>query len=143
MMEIAAALSGIKGAIDIAKAALDARDDAKAKAAINDMIGLLLEANTSALAISNEARKLSADLDAKTLELRELKERQRERENYVLYEVARWRFVYRSQLEPAHYLCQNCFDSGVKSVLRHTHYASFEDELVCANNAAHNVALDP
>jgi hypothetical protein len=143
MMEIAAALSGIKGAIEIAKAALDARDDAKAKAAIADMMGLLLEANTSALAMSSEARKLSADLDTAMRELRQLQERQREREKYELHEVARGRFVYRSQVEPAHYLCQNCFDTGVKSVLRLTHYASFEDDLVCANNASHNVALDP
>jgi hypothetical protein len=141
MMEITAALSGIKGAIDIAKVALDARDDSKAKAAINDMTGLLYEANASALAMSNEARKLSADLDSATRELREMKERQRERENYALHEIADGRFVYRSQGDPAHYLCQNCFDTGVKSVLRLTHYASFPDDLVCANNAAHNVAL--
>lgn len=147
MMEIAAALSGLKGAIDLAKAAVDARDDAKAKEAINGMVGLLLEANTSALAMSGEARKLSADLDTATRELRELKARQGERDRYLLHQIARGRYVYSfvddGRGTPAHYLCQNCFDGGVKSVLRlEPGVEGFVDEWICANNREHMIRMD-
>jgi hypothetical protein len=115
-MEIAAALSGLKGAIDLAKTAIDARDDAKAKEAISNMMGLLFEANSSALAMSTEARRISTELDAATRELRDLKHRQTERDQYVLDQIARGRYVYKyvgdSSPTPAHYLCQNCFDGG-------------------------------
>lgn len=147
MMEIAAALSGIKGAIDLAKAAVDARDDAKAKEAINGMIGLLLEANISALAMSDEARRLSADLDAASRELREVRQRQGERDQYRLQQIARGRYVYDFVGDgggtPGHYLCQNCFDTGIKSVLRlDPGRDGFADEWVCANNREHMVRMD-
>lgn len=146
-MEIAAALSGIKGALDLAKMAIDSRDEAKAKEAISNMVGLLLEANTSALAMSGEARKLSIDLDTATRELRELKESQRQRDQYVLHQIGRGRYVYRflgdTSGTPVHYLCQNCFDGGVKSVLRlNPGYSSFSDEWVCANHEQHLIRMD-
>jgi hypothetical protein len=146
-MEIAAALSGIKGALDLAKAAIDARDHAKAAEAIAHMTSLLLEANSSALAMSGEARALSAQLDAVTRELRHLQQRQNERDQYLLDQIARGRFAYRfrgnAEGVPVHYLCQNCSDTGNKSVLRlNPGYDGFVDEWVCANNESHLIRMD-
>jgi hypothetical protein len=151
MIEIAAALSGIKGALDLVATAVNARDDAKVREAIAKITGLLLEANNSALSMASEARRLSVELDAALKELREIKDLQAESNLYQLHRVAEGRFVYRflmpdsgdAKSPPSHFICQNCFDGGVKSVLRfNSGRECFPDEWVCANNEKHTIVLD-
>lgn len=124
MIEIAGALTGAKTLLDMAKAALDARDDAKVRQALIDAQGQLLEAMSAALDIKTRASALFEQLEAAKGEVRELKAQIEDRARYALTEIRPGAHAYASkpaqegQGEPAHYLCQPCYDKGVKSVLR-------------------------
>lgn len=150
-MDITMALTAVRGALDVARGALDARDDARVKAALSDMAGRLFDANLAALSVADRAQSLASKLADAAAELRELKDRQAEIEKYVLKECAHGCFVYAPKpstvaLEgrtiPRHYLCQNCFDRGIKSVLRLEPDAVTGDYLICAENDRHMVRVD-
>lgn len=155
MMEIGAALAAAGATLNLARAGLEARDEAKIKAAISDMGARLAAANSAALLLSEQARLLSAKLAEVEAELRDAKQRIAERERYVLHEIATGRFVYRfvpeggNQTEvqwkiPVHYLCQACFDKGIKAVLRLLPHGD-EDVigrlLSCPESSRHKIVL--
>ncbi len=122
-MELMAAMSALSTALGIAKTAVEARDEAKINVA-------LAEINTKQLALSMAALHLAESLSACQAAKSELERENRdlvgkleERQRYVLHELSPGRIAYRfsplpDSLEPEHYLCQICYDKGVKSVLR-------------------------
>lgn len=127
MFEFTAALGALKGTWDLARVALDARDDAKLRTALSDMAARLLDVQTSALGLADQVSSLQGELLNAQAQLRELQGRLAEREQYVLHELAPGFFVYRFQPlsvpadgrpVPVHHLCQPCFDAGKKGVLR-------------------------
>lgn len=108
----------------IISAAIDVRDATRLATLKADLLAKLVEAQTATLEL---VEKLAASERAKlALEarLREIEEAERHRERYLLHDVGRGAFVYRLRdgvepAEPTHYLCQPCYDKGVKAVLEH------------------------
>jgi len=127
-LEISAALASLSSLMGIAKTAVEARDDAKAKQAISDMSDRLMAALQGALGLAENASSLRMRLDEAEAELAKLKSEVSERSRYQLAKLgtAGDFFAYRlrpaaelveRQDEPAHFLCQPCLDGGKKVVL--------------------------
>jgi hypothetical protein len=122
--------SAIGTAKDITKTLLGIRDFklvAEQTAALNDSLlkaqDALLSHNTALLQLQDEHFKARE-------ELRKLRKALNERGRYSLVELASDNFAYRVNIspeqsgtsqpgvpEPAHYVCQKCFDKGIKAVL--------------------------
>lgn len=112
--------------IGIAKVALDARDEAKLRSALTDLTLKLNDVSISALASTERAMALQNTIRDLEDEARRLKLEATERERYALTEIRPGALAYKSkhvdgrQDEPTHYLCQPCYDKGVKAMLRYT-----------------------
>lgn len=122
-MDIGSALSSLSAAFGLAKSAVEARDEAKIKDATAEINEKLLALSTSAFSLIEKNSALARRINDLEAELAELQRKVSERENYSLYELAPGRFVYRfnpadDSGNPGHYVCQLCYDQGVKSVLR-------------------------
>lgn len=130
MIEIGAALSGIKALYDATRIAIDARDDAKLKLLMVDMQGKILEAMEAALASKSQAMTIQNALHVAQDELKEIKAKAAERQRYTLTKIPGQgkQYAYASQPEqggqnePPHYICQPCYDKGIKSVLQGTEF---------------------
>lgn len=147
--EIASALTGATAALNLIKAGIKARDDARVQAALTDMADRLTAATMAALEMSQRMRALDAQIADLAAQLRDAEQRQAQRERYVLRQIRPGLFVRSAKasddgLTPAHDVCQACFgDSGkVISVLQASPNGSV---LRCFINAAHNlrIADDP
>jgi len=141
-MELTVALSSAMKGYELVKLAIDAKNEAQVRAAVSDMAKSLMEANLAALDLTTKL----ANSEAK---LREFEKSAAEREQYQLHEIAKGRFVYihtgspdnpKAISSPTHYLCQNCFDKGVKSVLRFEDGGSdWSDKYICAEVEQHSI----
>lgn len=124
MIDIAAAISSTATMLGIAKGAIAARDDAKAQQAITEVQLKLLEVSTAALSLSQANISLTDEIRALKNKAEQLEMKASEREGYTLTEVCPGAYAYQSQSDQGgsdknpHYLCQICYDKGVKSVLR-------------------------
>ncbi len=130
IMTVTAAIAGLKNAVDLAKAAVAARDEiklAEMQQSINDRV---IDVQNAALALQEKQAAARDEIDELKESLRsakativELERTQSERENYSLHEVSRGSFVYALKEEapgitvsgePRHYICQKCFDGPEK-----------------------------
>lgn len=137
-----AAAAAVSTAREIGKAASSVRDFnqfATTVAAINDQ---LLKAQESLFTHMSKLMELQDEHFKTREELRKIRETLDERARYSLFEIAPGNFAYRVNVTPeqghtgeplapqqVHYLCQGCFDKGVKSILgreqSHTFGVSF------------------
>ena len=124
MGDLTSALSSAMHLIGLARIAIDARDSAKAKGALMELTQKLNDVSISALASTEKAMSLQWALNEALEEARKLKARAEERERYSLAEVCPGSWAYASLATqegagtPAQFLCQPCFDKGVKRILR-------------------------
>jgi hypothetical protein len=126
MMELSTALSGAKTLFEVARAAMDARDDAKLKSAMTELHGKLYDATQAAMESAFQSAALQEVLLAAQNECAELKRKAAERERYAIAQIPGQGKVYAyarkptqdGDEEPTHYLCQPCYDKGIKSVLQ-------------------------
>ncbi|WP_186191371.1 hypothetical protein [Burkholderia gladioli] len=128
MIEMLQAVSGLKTAIELARTALAARDDAKITNAIRDMNDRLFDVQQASMLVQEKNQDLiqrNATLQEANLELQrqtvELEKRLEDRERYELHTTARGGIVMRDKKAEgtplqAVYLCVNCFNDG-----KHTH----------------------
>jgi len=135
----------MKTALELAKAGLEARDDAKIKAGISEMAAKLADANMGAFAMSEHLRAIEAQLRDTTAQLRDLEKVVKKRERYVLREVRKGAYVYafepiNGDATPVHYQCQICFDSGKNSVLVESLSGN---TLHCRIDRIHTIVLRP
>ncbi|AFC86349.1 hypothetical protein [Frateuria aurantia] len=131
-------ISTITGAKDLISAAVDMRDAAKQSAELVKANDLLLKAQQSLLTYTGQLMELQGKYLDACEELRKLREAEADRGRYTLFEVSPGAFAYRAYAtprlstageplppEPEHYVCQPCYDRGIKSVLqRFNHYGS-------------------
>jgi len=140
-MDLTSALSALKQTFDLIKTGVEIRDDSKIKKGIADFLDKYLALQTSALEIQQQNLKL---LDEKRIvedKYKELENKQTERERYLLHKVTEGIFVYKysSDDKPEHFICQNCFDKGIKSVLRYSDDPTWGKSFTCAENTEHKI----
>lgn len=142
-MEILGAITALRGAYDLVRIGVDARDDAKVRAAVSDMAERLLDAFEGAMDMS--ARLDAAGLQIKDLaaKLEDAKKRLEIRESYVLREVGPGVLVYSLKASPGgeavpHYVCQVCLDEGKRSILQRSPSGQL---LYCLAESKHNIRL--
>lgn len=125
---ISGLVSTLKATYDLGNAAMGVRDAnqfATTLAQINDQ---LLKAQQSLFAVSGQAMEMQQQLAKLQEECRKLKAAAEERGRYALVEIGTGNFALQSKVdvggmsdpiaaEPVHYVCQPCFDKGVKAVL--------------------------
>ncbi len=121
-MEIGSAIASLSASLSLARAALETRDAIKINTAIADLNTKYTELSMAGLQLVEKLSALQTALGEAQHENAELKKQLNERSHYVLHELAPGRFVYRyipngEGSDPEHYLCQACYDQGVKSVL--------------------------
>ncbi|MER2537658.1 MAG: hypothetical protein ABTQ26_00300 [Azonexus sp.] len=144
-MEIGAAISSLSAAFGIAKSAMEARDEVKAQAAIADFNAKHIALSMAALDLVEKLNTLlrtNHDLETK---IAEHQRKTGERDNYSLHELAPGRFAYRFKPadvsgDPVHYVCQLCYDKGIKSVLRLQEASEYTSRyLSCLEASAHDL----
>mgnify|MGYP000184381863 CR=1 FL=1 len=146
-IEIAAAFSGLKTAFELLKLGVAARDDGKIQAATLDMSARLLDAHQVALDMADRCGALQDRLHTAEAHARELERKADERRLYVLAPLGAGAFAYAAKDESGpgyrgqHYLCQPCYDQGIKAVLRHDAGApqSPGRGYVCPHNGEHTI----
>ncbi|KVN17942.1 MULTISPECIES: hypothetical protein [unclassified Burkholderia] len=131
ILTVTAAIAGLKNTIDLAKAAVAARDElklAEMQQSINDRV---IDVQNAALALQekqaaarDEIDELKEQLRTANAKLGDLERALGERAEYKLHAVSERGFVYRfvGQDEPEHFICQPCYDGPErrKTVLRFT-----------------------
>lgn len=131
LSSISIAVSSLMQAKEIGQAALAFRDFNETAGAITQINEKLLKAQDGLFAHNTQLMELQQKYFEATDELRKLKEAIAERGRYSLFEFTAGSFVYRvnvapessgtgdpGRAEPEHYVCQPCFDRGVKVVLQ-------------------------
>lgn len=146
MLEITAALGAVRTAVDIARMAVDARDDARAKQAIAEIQMKLLDVMSAALAVSEKAAALQAALVESQDAHRQLKAAVAEKEACTLAEIRPGGYAYSSKLlqegnyQHTPYFCQPCYDKGVKALLKFSPAREGADALwECPETKQHEV----
>lgn len=148
-MDIASAVSAASAMLGIAKTAIAARDEFKAQEAITNAQLKLLEVTTAALALSQTNISLTDEIRTLKDAAHEREMKSRDREGYALTEVCPGHYAYKSQPSeqgaeiPLHYLCQPCYDKGVKSVLRFHQQDGWGKEWACPESLAHLIRQYP
>jgi hypothetical protein len=122
MSAIASARQAISELRTIATTLTDIRDFNKLPAIQAELNQRILDLQEAVLELQSQFAANSDALDAFKARLTRLEATERERKRYALYEIRPGVFVYRRRKEvkppePDHYLCQPCFDKGVKVVL--------------------------
>lgn len=128
---VGAITTSISAARDIAKGLAATRDQALINEKTAALMEQLLKAQEGLLAHNAALLQLQGEHFEACEKLRKLEEAARERGRYSLVDLGNRRFAYRvnvtpqesgagepSSTEPLHYICQPCFDKGVKSVLQ-------------------------
>lgn len=112
-------------------AALNARDFDQAAFQLAKLSDALLNTQGAAFRQTKVLFELQQQHMADARQIKELQEAILERDRYSLFEISERVFVYRSKvgnegqgggepgaLEPEHYVCQPCFDKGLRVVLQ-------------------------
>jgi len=120
---VTGAVTAIQAARTLGSAALKIRDFNQFAGTITQINEQLLKAQESLFTHNAEMMELQQKYHEACEQLRRLKAAAKDREGYVLREMGPGVFAYLSEgrAEPLHYLCQPCFDKGVKSVLQDQH----------------------
>jgi hypothetical protein len=109
----------------IAGALLDVHDFTKLATVQTELLQRILDVQGAMLETQVVVSSHLQTIDTLKDEIATLKKITAERESYALHEIRRGAFVYRRREgvgapEPIHYLCQPCYDKGVKVVLVET-----------------------
>ncbi|MFA8393292.1 hypothetical protein ACEPUD_24565 [Burkholderia ubonensis] len=129
IMTVTAAIAGLKNAIDLAKAAVAARDEmklAEMQQSINDHI---IDVQNAALALQEKQSSARDEIDRLKDELRDAKKtietfetERSQSNNYKLTQLSQYGYAYKyaGADEPEHLICQPCYDgpSHRKTVLK-------------------------
>lgn len=144
-MEIASAVSAISSMLTIAKTALEARDAAKAQAAIAGMNDKLLSISVFALEREQLLQSMQATNASLKRDLTNAKTQIEENSRYQLMPLGANGHAYvlldpttMSPGNPPTYFCQHCKDKGIKSILRDTLGSEWEGpHWMCVEESKH------
>jgi hypothetical protein len=125
---IVSAIGGVSASLEILNKLLSAHTSKEVADAVSDVQSKLITAHTVALALQEQVAEQAE-------EIRKLRETAAEKARYQLVEIIPGRGVFAyfydgtpfkraprkpAVSEPPHYICQRCFNKGIKSVLQAT-----------------------
>lgn len=121
--EITAAVQSLRTLGELAKAASSLANQQEIVMAVSDVNIKLMEAITVALASQERHSALLARISELEQEISELRIKQSAAEKYSLHKFLTGAFAYRLKdeyevMQPRHYLCAKCHDSGTHSKLQ-------------------------
>jgi rubrerythrin len=121
--EIAAAVTGIRSALDITKAMVGLRDAEAFRAKSIELQGVVLEALDKAIEARESYSTQSDRVRALEAEVASLKAWDADKQRYELEEVSHGAMAYvlkkeTQGTEPIHWLCASCYNNGKKSILQ-------------------------
>lgn len=122
-MDLSTAYTAMSSAVDFVKTAIQARDEARINEALAEIQQKRVDLSMAAIELIEKSCALAIANSELANKVAELERKLNERTHYALFEVAPGRFVYRfvpdeGDSNPEHYVCQLCYDKGIKSVLR-------------------------
>ncbi len=120
---IAAALSSLNAAKDIAQAMIGLRDSAAFQAKLIEFQSKLLDANRSAFAAQDERTALLERIGELEKKVASFETWEAEKQRYELKQLASGSFAYvlkpnAQPPEPSHQICATCYQSRKKSILQ-------------------------
>ena len=120
---LAAALSSLNAAKDIAQAMIGLRDGAAFQAKLLEFQSKLLDANRSAFAAQDERAVLLERIRALEEKVASFEAWETEKKRYELKEFGQGAFAYALKpeaqgAEPPHQICATCYQSRKKSILQ-------------------------
>lgn len=123
---IAAAVSSLKAAGDIARGLFDLKTAAEIQGRVIDLQSVILNAQSSAFAAQSEQMSLLQRLGELEKQVSRTEAWEVEIKRYRLRDYGQGRFAYEliaeaANGEPAHRLCPACFQLGKKSILQFKH----------------------
>ncbi|MGC0155008.1 hypothetical protein ACPRNU_21325 [Chromobacterium vaccinii] len=153
---ISAALGGLRTAVDLAKLAVEARDDQKIASAVQSLNDRIIEIQGVALQLQEkqasqleQIQTLKDDKRELSARVADLEKQADEQNRYRLRELSTGVFVYAYEpvdgdAAPAHYLCQSCMDNkSQKAVLVRDANGTYERCPVCKNRYRTGVPTPP
>jgi hypothetical protein len=144
--EIAAAITGLRSALDITKAMVGLRDAEAFRAKSIELQGVVLEAFEKAIE-AREAYAMQANrISALEAEVTQLKAWGAEKERYELKSIGPGAVAYILKpdargTENPHWLCPNCFTKGKKAFLQSANKLERARLLVACNECDTSVAV--
>ena len=146
LVEMGSALASARSLVDLAKSAIDARDDAKVRSALIELQAKLMDAMSAALLAQEKNASLHQQVTSLQGQVQDLKLQLENRQRYRLTPICPGAYAYTDapgqsgQDAHAHYLCQPCFDKGAKSVLRYSHpKPGVNGAWTCPESSAHRI----
>lgn len=120
---INAAFTGFKTAVDIIKKLIELKAFADHQVLLADLTGAVISAQGATLQFQAENAALISEKTNLEKELLRLKTWEAEKQRYELKEVGRNVFAYvlKESMrggEPIHWICTNCYNDNVKSILQ-------------------------
>ena len=145
--ELAAALSALNGIRQTAEHLVDVRDTNKLGEVKAALIAQFIEASERVLDLQHALANQRDEIRDLKDEIRTLKAAAEDRGRYKLAQVGNERsYVYAAANleetgEPAHWVCQPCYDAGKKAVMQSRTLSGGRAMLKCPINADHNLIL--
>ncbi len=142
MGAIAAGLSALQAAGDIAKSMMGLRDTAMVQGKVIELQSAILSAQSSALSAQAEQAALLQEIDKLKKEMARLEAWETEKQKYKLVQLADGVFAYSLKEdatggEPPHEICANCYQQGFISILQREHrFPGRTEHAVCAGCGA-------
>jgi hypothetical protein len=127
----------LQTARDLVQGIISARDSVIVQSKVIELQGIIVDAMGAAMDARTEQAALLDRVSELEKEIAKLKTWEAEKQNYELKEVAPRVFAYSIKeamrgTEPAHQICQNCYNNGFKSILQHeTKFPGRCDVLAC------------
>ena len=123
LAEITAAVQSLRTLGELAKAANSLSNQQEIVMAVSDVNFRLMEAMTVALASQERHSALLTRISDLEKEINDLKIKQSAAEKYSLHKFSTGTFAYRlkdkyEEIQPGHYLCTKCNDTGIHSKLQ-------------------------
>lgn len=136
MGAIAAALSSLKAAKDIAESMIGLRDAAAFQGKLIEFQSKIIDANNAAFAAQDERSALLERIRELEKEVADFKAWEAEKQRYQLVAIAPNVVAYAIKesmrnSEPPHYICANCYNAGKKSYLNQITQGSRVDIYHC------------
>lgn len=120
---ITGTISGLKTAGDIAKSILEIKSISDVRAKVIELQSAILSAQSSALEANANQSALVEKIRTLEKEIADIKAWDTQKQRYKLISPWNGAFVYSlkesmSESEPPHWICANCYEGGIKSILQ-------------------------